>query len=151
MNEYTSRLSMLSNVSYDFIMELTKSTVFSSEDLYHFYCMAARFPTIEEMNIAFKIGFRDLYNMINLTNSKPIKLENLNQVEKGIAKQEFDSFDLTPQAEITRLQKVIKEKNTLIADFKQYDEERKRYIHRLEKQIITLRNKNQELNKRIKK
>lgn len=149
MNEYTSRLSMLSTVSYDFIIELTKSTVFTSEDLYHFYCMAARFPTIEEMNIAFKIGFRNLYNMMNLTNSKPIKLENL--VIDNFDKAEFDSLDLTPQAEITRLQKVLKEKNTLIADFKQYDEERKRYIHRLEKQIITLRNKNQELNKRITK
>lgn len=60
-----------------------------------------------------------------------------------------DFSDLTPQAEINRLKKVLEEKNNQITDFKRYDEDRKIYIRRLEKQVVTLRNKNQQLNKRV--
>lgn len=62
-NEYALKLSTLSNVCYDFIIQLTGVTVFSSKDLYDFYCMTGRFPTIEEMDAAFRIGDRDLYIM----------------------------------------------------------------------------------------
>ncbi len=41
-------------------------------------------------------------------------------------------LELTPQAEIRRLRKVIDEKNDLIARFKKYDEERKAYYRRFE-------------------
>ena len=41
-------------------------------------------------------------------------------------------LELTPQAEIVRLRKVIDEKNALIAKFKRYDEERKSYYRRFE-------------------
>lgn len=41
-------------------------------------------------------------------------------------------LELTPQAEIRRLRKVIDEKNDCIAKFKKYDEERKAYYHRFE-------------------
>lgn len=62
-DEYALKLSTLSNVCYDFIIQLTGVTVFSSKDLYDFYCMTGRFPTIEEMDVAFRIGDRDLYIM----------------------------------------------------------------------------------------
>lgn len=74
-----------------------------------------------------------------------------NLVIDELNKTEADAFEFTPQAEINRLKKALEEKNRLISGFKRYDEERKIYIRRLEKRIITLRNKNQELNKRINK
>lgn len=79
-----------------------------------------------------------------MSKTKNLVIEELN-------KTEADAFNFTPQAEINRLQKALEEKNRLISDFKRYDEERKIYICRLEKRIITLRNTNQELNKRINK
>lgn len=79
-----------------------------------------------------------------MSKTKDMIIDDLNRLR-------CNCFDINPQAEITRLQKVLKEKSTLIADFKRYDEERKVYIRRLEKRIVTLRNKNQELNKRINK
>lgn len=74
-----------------------------------------------------------------------------NLVIDELNKTEADAFEFTPQTEINRLKKALEEKNRLISDFKRYDEECKIYIRRLEKRIITLRNKNQELNKRITK
>lgn len=74
-----------------------------------------------------------------------------NLVIDELNKTEADAFEFTPQAEINRLKKALEEKSRLISDFKRYDEERKIHIRRLEKRIITLRNTNQELNKRINK
>lgn len=68
--EYALKLSVISNVSYEFIIQLTRITSFSSTDLYDFYCMAMRFPTIEEMNTAFNIGVGPLYTMIKLSLKK---------------------------------------------------------------------------------
>lgn len=79
-----------------------------------------------------------------MSNTKDTIIDDINRLRSNRS-------ELTPQAEISRLKKVLEEKNTLIADFKRYDEERKIYIRRLEKRIVTLRNKNQELNKRINK
>ena len=42
-------------------------------------------------------------------------------------------LELTQAAEIKRLRKVIDEKNAAIEKFKKYDEERKTYYHRFEK------------------
>lgn len=72
-DKYVLKLTTLSNVSYDLIIQLTRITIFSSKDLYDFYCMTARFPTIEEINIASKMGFRALYDMIKLTSSEKVK------------------------------------------------------------------------------
>lgn len=65
--EYALKLSVISNVSYDLIIQITRITVFSSRDLYDFYCMAMRFPTIEEMNTALNIGVGNLYTMIKFS------------------------------------------------------------------------------------
>lgn len=65
--KYALKLSVISNVSYEFITQITRITIFSSKDLYDFYCMATRFPTIEEMNTALNIGVENLYTMIKLS------------------------------------------------------------------------------------
>lgn len=62
--EYALKLSAISNVSYGFIIQITRISVFSSKDLYDFYCMTMRFPTIEEMDTAFSVGAGYLYTMI---------------------------------------------------------------------------------------
>lgn len=68
--KYALKLSVISNVSYEFIIQIARITVFSSKDLYDFYCMAIRFPTIEEMNTALNIGVGNLYTMIKLSFKK---------------------------------------------------------------------------------
>lgn len=65
--KYALKLSVISNVSYELITQITRITIFSSKDLYDFYCMATRFPTIEEMNTALNIGVENLYTMIKLS------------------------------------------------------------------------------------
>lgn len=65
--KYALKLFVISNVSYEFITQITRITIFSSKDLYDFYCMATRFPTIEEMNTALNIGVENLYTMIKLS------------------------------------------------------------------------------------
>lgn len=65
--EYALKLSAISNVSYEFIIQISRITVFSSKDLYDFYCMAMRFPTIEEMDVASSVGARNLYTSIKFS------------------------------------------------------------------------------------
>lgn len=67
-DEYALKLSILTNVSCDFIFKITTITVFSSKDLYDFYGMMGRFPTINEMYAAFELGPNNFYTAMKLIN-----------------------------------------------------------------------------------
>lgn len=54
-------------------------------------------------------------------------------------------LELTPQAEIRRLLKIINEKNDCIASFKKYDEERKTYYRRFEQNYEMMKERFNEL------
>lgn len=66
-NENAIKLSKISSIPYDLIIEITKITALTSKNLLDFYLMNARFPTVEEMNIASKIGFSALYEITKST------------------------------------------------------------------------------------
>ena len=82
-DENVTKLSKISSVPYDLIIEITKITVLSSNDLLEFYSMKGRFPTVEEMNVASKVGFSALCEMTKLIKDKMVNKNNYAVYKEG--------------------------------------------------------------------
>lgn len=57
-----------------------------------------------------------------------------------------EELELTDQAEIVRLKKVIEEKNRTISEFRKYDDERKKYYARFEENYKLMEERFEEFN-----
>lgn len=64
VDEYTLKLSKLLNISIKSIINYKRTTVFTSKDLYDFYCLTNRIPTSEEISAASRIGAKLLLFII---------------------------------------------------------------------------------------
>lgn len=100
-DENAIKLSKISSVPYDLIIEITKTTVLSSNDLLEFYSIKGRFPTVEEMNVASKVGFSALYEMTKLIKDYKImsKKNNYRYVAYDAANGDYEEFETLKEAE----------------------------------------------------